>query len=336
MHKYNKTGLALALLPLIFSLSACGQSSDIVIYTSLEDYRIAQLETDLKSKFPNKKIVVQYLDTGTLMSRLNSEGVKSDCDIVLGTETTNAEILIKNNPSLFADLSSYDTSHYLDELLTYQSRHHLYHIFDKEAGSIVLNTKVLTDNNLPSPTSFEDLLKPIYKGFIEMPNPKTSGTGYYFFNGLVSTWGEDKAITYFDSLSTNIKEFTTSGSGPVKALDREEIAIGLGMTFQAALYAEKNANLKITYFEEGSPYSLYTMGLINGKEKKSGVKDVYDYLFNTFTPEDKAKFCPEVIYKDSYQPACEIKNYPTNIKYMSMKGLFNAEYKSALLDKWSH
>lgn len=319
-----------------FALSSCGSSTNIVIYSSLEDYRIARLETELKTKFPDKSIVVQYLDTGTLMSRLQSEGTSSDCDIQYGIEATNAERLIESNSALFADLSAYDTSHYLDDLLVYQSRHHLYHVFDKEAGSIILNTKVLKDKGLAEPTSFADLLDTKYKGLIEMPNPKTSGTGYYWFNGLASTWGEDKAIAYFDSLSANIKEFTTSGSGPVKALNRDEVAIGLGMTFQAALYANENANLKITYFEEGSPFTLYTQGIINGKEKKDGVKEVYDYLFNTFTPLDKALFCPETIYKADFQPTPQIPNYPTNVKYMAMKGLFDPDYKTALLDKWTH
>jgi iron(III) transport system substrate-binding protein len=335
----KKTSLLLAALAasLVPAVAGCStNSSQVVIYTSLEDYRISQLETDLAEKFPGKDVVVQYLDTGTLMSRLSSEGTSSDCDIVLDLETTNAEKLIKSNSSLFADLSSYDTSHYLDNLLTYQSRHHFYHIFDKEAGSIILNTKVLKDKGLPEPTSFSDLLDAKYKGLIVMPNPKTSGTGYYFFNGLVSEWGEEKALAYFDSLSANVKEFTTSGSGPVKALDRDEVAIGLGMTFQAALYAEKNANLKITYFAEGSPFTLYTMGMINGKEKEDGVKDIYDFLFNDFAPEDKAKFCPETIYKPGFQPAVEIPNYPTDVKYMNMQGLFDPDYKTALLDKWTH
>ena len=317
-------------------LTSCASSGNIVIYSSLEDYRIARLETELKAKFPSKSIVVQYLDTGTLMSRLQSEGTFSDCDIQYGIEATNAEKLIENNSKLFADLSSYDTSHYLDNLLVYQQRHHLYHIMDKEAGSIILNTKVLKDKGLAEPTSFADLLDAKYKGLIEMPNPKTSGTGYYWFNGLASTWGEEKAISYFDSLSANIKEFTTSGSGPVKALNRDEVAVGLGMTFQAALYANENSNLKITYFEEGSPFTLYTQGIINGKEKKDGVKEVYDYLFDTFTPLDKALFCPETIYKPDYQPASQIPNYPTNVKYMNMKGLFDPDYKTALLDKWTH
>lgn len=325
----------LALMPLlIVPLAQSCNSVDCLIYTALEDYRIADLETELGKQFPGKKIVVQYLDTGALLAKLQSEGTSTQCDIAVGVEATNIEYLIKNNENLFEDLSSYDTSKYIDSVLGYQTRHKKYHIFDKEAGSIIINTKVLQEKGLAEPTSFADLLDEKYKDLIMMPNPKSSGTGYYFYNGLVSSWGQEQALTYFDSLSKNIKEFSSSGSGPVKALDRGQIAIGLGMTFQAAQYANNNSDLKIKYFDEGSPYSLYTMSVINGKLAKNNVKEVYDWIFNTWCFKDKQDFCPETIYKEEYQPKTTISNYPENVKYMDMQGIFDPDYKTNLLNMW--
>ena len=334
----------LLLLPLVaasIGLGSCGADSNrIVIFTPLEDYRIAYLESRLKEEFPHKTVVVQYMDTGTVLSRLLAEGKNTDCDIVLDIEAANAEMLLQHDPDLFETLDGYDISKYLDDVMGYDSAkegHPKYHILGKEAGSIILNEKLLNERGLEAPTSFDDLLDEKYRGRIMMPNPKTSGTGYYFYNGLVSEWGETAALDFFNRLSSNIREFSASGSGPVKALLRDEIAIGLGMTFQAAkLLGESGraSDYKITFFEEGSPFSLFTNGVIKGKMAKEGVKEVYDFIFNKFVPEDKAKFNPETIYKASYQPACEIANYPTNVKYMSMKGLFDPDYKNNLLDKW--
>ena len=335
----------LLLLPLVaasIGLGSCGAGSNqIVIYTSLEDYRIVYLESRLKEEFPGKSVVVQYMDTGTTLSRLQSEGRSTDCDIVIGIEAANTEMLLKADPDLFETLDGYDISIFTDDVMQYPSAkagHPKYHILDKEAGSILLNKKVLQERGLPVPASFDDLLDERYRGLIMMPNPKTSGTGYYFYNGLVSEWGEDAALDYFSQLSSNIREFSTSGSGPVKSLLRDEIAIGLGMTFQAAkLLGESGraSDFEITYFEEGSPFTIYTNEVIKGKMAKEGVKEVYDFIFNKFVPEDKAKFNPEVIYKDGHQPSCEIPNYPSNVKYMSMNGLFDPDYKNNLLDKWN-
>ena len=335
--------LKFSLLALVLGGTAsCSSSEKILILTPLEDYRLAYLETKLKASFPELNIVCQYVDTGTLMSRLNSEGASTDCDIAIGIEGANSEILLKNNPSLFQDLSGYDTSKYLPELLNYPSAiagTPKYHVFDKEAGSIIVNEKVLKQRGLDAPRSFDDLLKPEFKDLVMMPNPKSSGTGFYFLSGLVEAWGEEKALSYFDELSKNVKEYSASGSGPVKALLRDEIAVGLGMTFQAAKLIGENdrsSDIKITYFSEGSPFAIYTNAVINGRFGKKGVKEVYDYIFNTFTFEDKAKFCPDAIYKTEFQPACEIPNYPTGIRYMSMSHIYDPTYKNGVLDKWNH
>lgn len=65
--------------------------------------------------------------------------------------------------------------------------------------------------------------------------------------------GEDQAFSYFDKLIENILQYTSSGSEPVNALDQNEVAIGLGMTFQAVQEINKGANLEITFFNEGAP-----------------------------------------------------------------------------------
>ena len=77
------------------------------------------------------------------------------------------------------------------------------------------NTELLTasiflkEKNLSKPTSYEDLLKPEYKGLISMPNPKASGTGYMFLKSLVNEWGEEKTFSYFDKLTPNVLQYTS-------------------------------------------------------------------------------------------------------------------------------
>lgn len=66
---------------------------------------------------------------------------------------------------------------------------------DRYSGSVIVNTQVLADKGLPVPQSHEDLLDPMYKGLIEMPDPTASSTGYLFLKSLVNAWGEEKART---------------------------------------------------------------------------------------------------------------------------------------------
>lgn len=327
-------------------LVGCGGGSDstIYIYTPHESNRIELFKTELKEHFPNLNIEVKYQETGTIKSKLEADGTDISCDIIVGIEITNAEIILKNNPNVFADLSSYDTSIYVDEVLEYQQDvtladgtvrkgHKKYHIQDKEAGCVMINTKVLEQKHLAEPESYADLLKPEYKDLIVMPNPNSSGTGYYFYNGYASVHGVEAAKTYFKALAGNVKEFSSSGSGPTRGVTSGEIAIGLGMHFQAREAANKNPDIKIKWFEEGSPYSLYTMAMINGRQEKAGVKEVYDYFYSHVNYLDNSKIVPETIYKNPLPP--EVPNWVTPDKYTPMKGLLDPKYKQSLLDAWT-
>lgn len=339
--------LPMALLALT-SLTGCNAKPTVYIYTAHEENRIQLYNKELKEHFPNYNIRVISKTTGELMTGLQADGANSKCDIFVGIEITNAEILLKGNPELFADLSDYDTSHYVDEVLQYQNDvtlkngtvrkgHKKYHIQDKEAGCIVYSKSKVGDN---VPTSYQDLLDARFKGAIIMPNPKSSGTGYYFYNGLASLNGKDAALDYFRQLGqSNIAEWSKSGSGPVKGVDRQEIAVGLGMHFQAVEYANKNSDIGITYFAEGSPYTLYTMGMINGKQNKPEVKEVYDYFFNHVNYLDNSQIVPETIYKPEYAKTVTVENWKSpsdyGVEYTQMQNLLDPDYKQELLDAWN-
>ena len=220
---------------------------------------------------------------------------------------------------------------------TVRKGHKKYHIQDKEAGCIVYSKSKVGDN---VPTSYQDLLDEKYKNAIIMPNPKSSGTGYYFYNGLASLYGKDEALNYFKDLGkANISEWSKSGSGPVKGVDRQEIAVGLGMHFQAVEYANKNSDIGITYFAEGSPYTLYTMGMINGKQEKPEVKEVYDYFFNYVNYLDNSQIVPETIYKSEYAKTVTVENWKSpsdyGVDYTQMQNLLDPDYKQELLDAWN-
>ena len=333
-------------------LTSCGDKADVVIYTAHEENRIQLFNRELQKQFPKLKIQVVGMTTGKLMAELQARGTRSACDIFVGIEITNAEILLKGNPNLFADLSDYDTSHYVDEVLTYQSDitladgtirkgHKKYHIQDKEAGCIVYSKSRLQELGKAVPTSYEDL-KSFPANSIIMPNPKSSGTGYYFYNGLASVSNKETALSYFRSINPAIKEWSSSGSGPVKGVDKKEIAVGLGMHFQAVEYANKNSDIGITYFAEGSPYTLYTMGMVNGKQKNSKVKEVYDYFFNHVNYLDNSEIVPETIYKSQFALTPTVPNWKSpedaeygSVGYTAMKNLLDPNFKQSMLDSWN-
>lgn len=315
-------------------LTGCGNTSNrVVIYTAAEEERIEYLQKEMNAKFPQYEIVFQSIGTGALVSKLQAEGKSTECDIFYDLEATNAEIILNGNSDLFYDLSEYDFSIYDSSVTEYTKNHHKYAVNGKTDGTIVVNKKVLQQNGCDVPATYDDLLKSEYKGLITMPSPKSSGTGYAFYNGLVSSMGESAALSYFGSLDANMKEYTTSGSAPIKAVNKGEVAIGVGLLWQCVDYANKNSDLEVVFLNNEASYNLFTMGIISGKEKKEAVKNVFDYLYNELNKVQCEKFNPDKIYVN--QGKAEIANYPTGFSEIVMHGVFDFKYKQDLLDKWS-
>ena len=313
---------------------AASKGKPVVIYTAAEDERIAFLKDEFKKKFPDKEVVLQSLGTGQMLSKLQAEGKNTSCDIFYDLEVINAEIIMNGNPDLFADLSSYDFSIYDKSVTGYTNRHKKVAVNGKTYGAFLVNDKVLKAKNLPTPKSYNDLLKPEYKGLVVMPSPKSSGTGYSMYNGMISLLGNEKGMDYFKALNPNIKEYTTSGSAPVKSVVRGDTAIGLGLLWQCVEKANKDkANMHFVVLDDKAPFALFTMGMINGKDKNPDVKAVFDYLYNDLNKRQVAKFNPGKVYAN--QLPAEIANYPQAVAEIDMVKLFDFKYKQDMLDKWN-
>lgn len=321
--------LCAAMLLSLVVLAGCGSDKEkVTIFTSAEDYRVEYMRKMLNEKFPQYDIDIQYMSTGEQAAKLMSEGKNTECDISHDIEYGYAMQL--DEKKTFADVSSVvDLSAFADDAVISKT------VVPeaRNGGAIIVNKTVLSERNLPMPTCYDDLLKPEYKGLISMPNPKSSGTGYMFLKSLVNTWGEEKALAYFDKLTDNILAYTSSGSGPVNALLQKEVAIGLGMTAQAVTKInESDADFEILFFEEGSPFSLYGQAIVAGKETRECVKEVFAYLCGDITVGMNELYYPEKIFKDITP---EIENYPTDIVYADMSNDSFAE-KERLLEKWNH
>ncbi len=331
MKKTKKLFLASILALVLFLLPVgCGSSqakdNRVLIYTSDTEECIAFIQEELNKKFPQYEIVMEYYPTGNSAAKLQAEGKNTNCDIVLSLENGYLDLLKDN----FADLSQFDASIYLKELVGAGNK---YYPTMRSSGCIIIDKQMLSDRNLPIPQSYHDLLKPEYKGLISMPNPKSSSTGYMFLKSLVNAWGEDAAFAYFDQLSSNILQYTSSGSGPVNAVIRGEAAIGLGMTAQAFTQKrDAGATYDITYFQEGAPYAAYGFSIIEGKQNRQCVKDVFGYLHNTLIAQNSQKFFPEPIYQGK---TFDVEGYPQNIPYSDMRG-DTPEEKERLLAKWQY
>ena len=326
MKRIFCTAAALLLLGIVISCRKADDNS-VIIYTSTEDFRTEHMQELLKERFPGYDITLQVLSTGNHAAKLKAEGTQTEADIILNLETGYLEGLL----DILADLSPYDLSEFLPELVPPSKR---FLPWDKSSGAIVINRSKLESAGLPVPYYYSDLLNPVYRGLISMPNPKTSGTGYMFLVSLINAWGEDAAFEYFDGLAENILQFTTSGSGPVNALIQGEVAIGLGMTLTAVqAINSRGLSFELLYFDEGAPTITTGFGIIKGKDTRPVVKEVFEFVMTKLVKDDKELYCPEPIMVNQIN---NIANYPRDIHYANMDGVYDLPLKERLLERWKY
>lgn len=320
MKKY----ICLIFLFILLITTGCSKKAgQVVIYTSMEENRNKALKEQLAEKFPDKDIVVQYLSTGNSAAKIKNEGTNVEADIVLDLETAHMVELEEN----FADLSFLDTSIYLEGV----NKSNRYLTWTKYTMSLIIDKNYFDKHNLSVPKTYDDLLKLEYKNLIAIPDPKTSGTGYAFYLNVVNIMGEDNAIEYFKKLKNNLREFTTSGSGPTNLLKQGEIAIAMGMTSQGVEAINEGYNFKIVSLKTGVPYNTTSFGIIKGRENKENVREVFEWLMNDFGKYDKEYFLPDKILKNQ---EVKVKNYPTNLKDAKMDGIDSVSVKQDLISKW--
>ena len=304
-------------------LTACKKQNSIVIYSTMEEERNQDISKKLKEKFPDLDIVVQHVNTGNCAAKIKNEGTNIEADIIIDLETSHIDNLKDN----FADITSFDTSSYVDGVITSNK----YITWTKYSMGLIIDNKYFKEHKLTIPKTYEDLLKPEYKNLIAMPDPTSSGTGYAFYLNVVNIMGKDKAKEYFKKLKGNMREFTSSGSGPTNLLKQGEIAIAMGMYSQGAKDITDGYDFSMVELQTGSPYNTTSTGIIKGRETNENVRKVFQWIITDFSKYDKEVYLPAVLFKDQ---TITIKNYPEKVTDADMKSIEDAKLKEELSKMW--
>ncbi len=169
------------------------------------------------------------------------------------------------------------------------------------------NTNLLKELGLEAPTSWADLIKPEYKGQIQVANPGTSGTAYNVLATMVQIMGEEKAFEYLKALDKNIFQYTRSGSKPGKNAAIGEITVGIG-------------------------YTINSISLIKGGPQPELAKKLYDWALTERAAEIYASeyVVPfvDVELKEGAMPISKVKT-------IVQDDVWAGENKDRLVAKWT-
>ncbi|WP_422823246.1 ABC transporter substrate-binding protein [Variovorax ureilyticus] len=139
------------------------------------------------------------------------------------------------------------------------------------------NTELIQKKKLPVPHSWADLLKPEYKGDIQVANPASSGTAYTMIATLVQLMGEDKAFEYLKGLHRNVGQYTRSGTGPIKAVARGETAVSISFIHDAPQERMQGFPVETTTPSEGTGAEIGSMSIVKGARNLEQAKKFYEW-----------------------------------------------------------
>ncbi|TAG82603.1 MAG: ABC transporter substrate-binding protein [Burkholderiales bacterium] len=168
-----------------------------------------------------------------------------------------------------------------------------------------VNRELLAQKKLKMPACWSDLVKPEFKGEVELSNPTTSGTAYTILATMVQLMGEDKGFEYLRTLHKNVNRYTTSGTAQKQSVARGESMIGI--TFLDEFIPEQFAGAPIETVLpcEGTGYSVGAMSLVKGGRNPQNAKKFFDWALTADAqtirdqtkviaiPSNKSAFAPE-------------------------------------------
>ncbi len=253
-------------------------SGEITVYTALEDDQIAKYLPAFNQKYPNIKVNIVRDSTGIVTAKLLAEKANPQADVVWGLAATS--LLIADKEGMLAPYAPEGLDKIRANFRDGRNPPHWVGI-DTWFSAFCVNTKELAAKKLAMPTSWEDLLKPEYKGLIVMPNPNSSGTGYLSVSAILQLKGEAEGWKYLDKLHDNIALYTHSGSKPCKMAGAGETVIGISFDYRAVKQKADGQPIEAVFPKEGSGWETEANALVKKASIKPAARTFLDWAIST-------------------------------------------------------
>ena len=278
--------ILVAFVILAAAMPAFAQSGELSVLCTPQELWCQGMEESFEAVYPEIDVQWIRLSSGEGLARIQSEAGNPTFDIWWGGpmdsfiaakplglleeyESPNLKNINPNFYDLFVDKDHYYTGIYMGSL------------------GFMTNTDWLAENpGVEPPKSFEDLLKPEFKGQIVISHPSTAGTAYTFLSTVLQVMGEEAGWEYMKKFNDQVAMYTKSGSGAGKYVASGEFGVVIMFSHDGVKEIEDNgAHMVITFPEEGTGFEVGAEAILKGAKNIENAKLWYDWAL---TPEAQA------------------------------------------------
>jgi iron(III) transport system substrate-binding protein len=243
------------------------------VYSSLPENEVKVYVSAFEKSHPDIHVAWVRLSTGQMFARIQAEKDNPQASIWFGGPT--ATYILAASDGLFAQ---YKGEGWQSTPAKYRDSDGYWTGFGINYLDFVTNTNFLKKHGLKPPTSWDDLLNPVYKGQIVVAYPYTSGTGLARLGTLISIMGEQKAMQFEKKLSEQVLQYSESGPGGIPKVGLGQAALTVTYLSDTRTAIAKGYPLAISYPKEGTSYTTDCVALLKGGPQPELAKVFYNWL----------------------------------------------------------
>ncbi|HVQ05540.1 MAG TPA: putative 2-aminoethylphosphonate ABC transporter substrate-binding protein [Burkholderiaceae bacterium] len=278
MRRIPGIAALLACAAFAFAGSVWAQKTTLLVYTALETDQLKAYQEGFNKSYPDIELKWVRDSTGVITAKLLAEKGNPQADVVMGVAASSLALLDKNGM-----LEPYKPLNYDALMPQYRDKKNppAWFGMDVWGAAVCFNTVEAQKKNIPKPETWKDLTKAAYKGQIVMPNPASSGTGFFDVTAWLTLWGDKEGKgdgwKYMDALHENIAMYTHSGSKPCNMAGAGEFVVGISFEYRANTNKAKGAPIDLVFPKEGLGWDLEAFGIHKGTKKLDAAKKLADW-----------------------------------------------------------
>ncbi|MFA5837381.1 MAG: ABC transporter substrate-binding protein [Bellilinea sp.] len=267
----------------VMVLAACQPAAETPVVTDTELNLLCTPQEEwcqgMKQEFEAKYgITVNYvrMSSGEALARVNAEKDNPQFDIWWGGPIDS--FISAKESGLLEPYDSPNYANLVDPAKTKDADNQWVGIYMGSLG-FATNTDWLAANpGVEAPTSWDDLLKPEFKGQIMVAHPSSSGTSYTALATILQIKGEEAGWEFIKQYAAQVSQFTKSGAAPAKFVGQGEAAVGIVFSHDIVNEIDNNKlPLKLTFPAEGTGYEIGGMGIMKGAKHIQAAKLWFDW-----------------------------------------------------------
>ena len=280
----KKTLLALAVAASAAALPAVAQDAGQINVICSVQAEWCNLMQTVYSRTTGVKVNMSLKGSGEALAQLIAERANPKTDIWFGGTGDPHLQAAEQDLTLEYKSASLPQLHAWAQQQAAQSKFRTVGIYSGPLG-FGYNPELLAKKKLPVPKTWNDLLKPEYKGEIQVANPASSGTAYTMVATLVQLMGEDKAFDYMKKLHRNISQYTRSGTAPIKAVARGETSVSISFVHDGPGEKMQGFPVETITPSDGTGAEIGSMSLIKGARNLEAAKKFYEWSLTASAQE---------------------------------------------------